>query len=693
MKYFYIILICVFTTIFTGCVDEEVTPEPPVYQDDEIDPDLPDEIRNGFSITFNMELSQMEGTTRTNNAEMMDIDNFVDLEKVRILFFVCASDESGKTVADTTYTSYYSYNGNPQNKPFMTGKNDHFLFESKSRWVSKITGDNESKATWQVTAPVFTYGNNDEYRWDDIRTALTNYPFKVVVLANRPNEVEFGNFDSKFGKDPATGLDRMIKYNTGRGPVWGPEQTWVPVECRTKEGDNLIDWNSKPTINDLHHCQWDVVYASKNSGDKGNTSNPYAAPGVYNFIMKNPDPTLNSKNELDPPNEEDIFKLNQKNMMGALSMWTRKENFGDGSENAYFLPNKETQAIPMYGVQVFDPIPDWSPGTPYNISNRHHGQSGQLIRKTIFLLRSLVKLELIIPQWMEKNGTLTKIVVEKPYLRYSNVTARCEPLDVATPTERLWHEENWKLNDYCEWKNLFDRGPVVYQETTANGVDYFQRRMAWYYGAWRDWWDFNPSNGGLADGAQSTYFDLNENVNGKRNLPYPRIFNPVIQRNDAVRIDNCLMDMVEYDDPSLDNHDQYYHFVVYTGERNINDPTTFGQTNSFNCESAHIAYFKFNVRAANESAGNAVTYYIPLAEFASGSLSATRRISSEEADFKNYRKDMGKSSNPDDWNWPLLRNHTYTYTVRKLGSYTDKAGFDIKVVNTEKRTAPDIFYH
>ena len=699
MKKLTIIFSFLFSFVFWSCVDDVVTPQPPEIEEEEIDPNMPEELRKGYTVTFNMELSPMEGATRTTNADMLDVDNFVDLEKVRILFFVCADDSSGETIPDTTYTAHFNNAGNqpaqgyPKGRPYMTGKNDHFLFESKSRWVSNLAGDDASKANWQVTAPVFTYGNNDEYRWEDIRYALTNFPFKVVVLANRPSEVNFGNFDGKFGKDDK-GNDIPVIYNTGRGPVWGPEQTWIPLERRTRDGDNLVDWNSKPTINDLHHCQWDVVYASKNSGDKYQNKSGWedgASPGVYSFIMKNPDPTLNSKNEIDKPNDEDIFKLDQVNMMGALSMWTRKEDFGDGSENAYFLPDKVNQGIPMYGVQVFDPIPDWAPGTPYNISNRHHGQSGQMIRKNIFLLRSLVKLELIIPKWMDLNGTPTEIVIEKPYLRFSNVTSRCEPLDVATPTERLWKDENfanWTPDLYCEWQNIFDYGPIMNVEQLAPGVDNFQQRTAWFYGAWRDWWDFNASKeNGLPGGAKSGYFDLEVKGRGK---PYPRIFNPVTQRNDAVRIDNCLMESTENVE---DTRNQNYHFVIYTGERNINDPTTFGQSNSFYTESAKCAYFKFNVRKKTEAAGNAKTYFIPIAEFKSGSLSARTAIRSEDADIKAYNKEMGKSGNPDDWNWPLLRNHTYTFTVRSFGEYEDKSGFDIKVVNTEKRTAQDIWFY
>ena len=645
-----------FSVIFSGfiigfisCTDEAISPEPPDEEEIPVDPNIPQEIRDGFSISFNMSLEQFggnEAATRVTNTDLMEIDNFVDLEKVRILFFVCAKENGQETVADTTHSvgRYVK-----TDLPYMTGEHDYFLFESKSRWVSKLSDEETTSANWQVTAPVFTYGNNDEYRWDDIRYALTHFPFKVVVLANRPDVVNFGNFDDKFGGD--------ISFPTGRGPNWGPSQTWVPVERRTKTGDSSIDWNNQPTINDLHHCQWDVVYSSKNSGDK----NTYAGLGVYSFIMKNPTPEKHGP--VPQPDPYDLTDpIHQTNMMGALSNWTIKE--ADGI-TWYHLPNKEQQGIPMYGCQVFDPISDWSEGTPYNISDRHMSQSGSYIRKNIFLLRSLAKVELKIPKIMKKNGEEVEIELREPTLCYSNVMARCEPLDVATPTERLWHEENWNNDLYCEWKNIFDYGPIIREATptVSNPVDFIQSRMAWFYGAWKDWWHFNSNR---SDGLNPTsdYFNYN--------AEYPRIYNPVIQRNANGRIDRCLIE-----------DEDYLYFVVYTGERNINDPTTFGTSESFNAAKAEFAYFKFTI--------DGTTYCLPLTDYSTNS--SIKNYYTSTTSIGNYRSPMA-TGNKSDWNWPLLRNHVYTFTVKSLGDFSDTGdGLNVQVVSSEKRYAPDIWFN
>ena len=659
--YFYLLLgvLCFLTP---SCIDDSVMPEPPELNPDEsyVDPNLPEEIKNGYSITFNISLDNFGGEngTRASNADLMEIDNFIDLEKVRILFFICPYG--------IDYSQYDETN------TYHTGKYDYFLFESKSRWVSQLSDNESTTANWQVTAPVFTYGNNDEYRWEDIRAALTNYPFKVVVLANRPDVVNFGNFDSKFNGD--------VIFNTGRGPNWGPNDTYIPEKIR-KDDEKDQEWNKKPTINDLHHCQWDVVYASKNSGDKKTELNPYGGAGVYSFIMKNPTPEKNNpvpQPDLNNPKDE----VQNTNLMGALSVWTSKDNVGNGEENCYFQPDK-TQGIPMYGVQYFDAIPDWKEGMPYNLSDRHLTQSGQYERKNIYLLRSLVKLELKIPKRMKKGNTgkEEEIFIDQPYLCYSNVTARCEPLDVATPTELIW-----KTDQFCEWKDILAWGPIIDQDYSAPTLDIFHQRMAWFYGAWRDWWDFNYLNNKVASEQQldpkSPYFDFGDH-------PSPRIYNPVIQRNEKARIDKCKVD-----------DEDYHYYVVYTGERNINDPTKFGQTDSFRPAQSHVAFFRFTVTS---SSGNK-TYCIALTDYKKNKLITNKTYydsSTGAIELDKYREAMVKNANnttaentSDNWNWPLLRNHVYTFTVNSLGDFSDTGdGLDVTVVSSEKRVAPGYWFN
>ena len=687
-KLIYFPVAALMLASLSSCVDDDLQLEPPSMEEF-VDPTLPDEIRNGYSISFNMALGPVGGESNnlfsraneTTNSYLFEIDNFVDLEKVRILFFTCP--DLNQNTKDYNNEDYI----------FDGTKPDYFLFESKSRWVSILDDKESSESQWQVTAPVFTYGNNDEYDWEAIRYALENYPFKIVLLVNRPDYVNFGNFDNKFKiVDPENNPQGIVEFKTDRGPNWGPKDTYIPegrnadnIEWRNSDARRLdrdkfnyngVDFTQKPTINGLHHCQWDAVYASKNTGDQSKDGN--RSWGVYTFIMKNPYSYKNPNDLLIAPKEGDENDaIANTDLMGALSYWTTKLTpMKNGEEvNHYFHPNK-SQGIPMYGVQVFDPLVNWNKGTPYNVSYRQHEQDGVYYRKNINLLRSLVKLELKIPKEMMVGGVKTPVTISQPYLMYSNVMARCEPLDVATPIERTFKSESViGINERCEWFNLLEYGPIINTTNHAHDIEYLVGRYAWFYGAWKEWWDFNPDD---------TKFPINvdQYSNG---LPYPRIYNPVIQRNKDPRIDDCLVE-----------DEFYWYYVVYTGERNINDPSTFGDNTSMQLSKTEIPFFKFTLQHKEGSTTKSTTYCIALTDYTKNKLINNGCYRIGDADFNQstnptrtpYKIQMGENKNSDNWGWPLLRNHCYTFTVNSLGDYSDPGGIDVSVVSTENRYAP-----
>lgn len=645
--------------------------------------DLPEGMSEGFTISFRMTLEPMGGddvsltrATSSSNDVMREIESYIDLEKVRILFFACLDNDD-----------QIKENGKVK---YETGKHDVFLFESKSRWVSKLTGS--KYADWQVTAPVYTYGNNDEYNWELIREILTTCDFKVALLVNRPNEVNFGDFDGKFGKD--------IVFYTDRGPAWGPDYSVARITDENGKGNlrelydyakshnfrgfNDTEWNNLltrfkgegfevPTINGLHHCQWDPIYSSKN-----NTTN------IYDFIMGNPQQSLSV-----PSGVGDF------NMMGALSFWTQKKYDANGKvitdptnkdkdATFFFLPDRQ-HPIPMYGVQRFPAIPNvWRPGTPFNISDYMEGVAGSddFENATISLLRSLVRIDFIVPTSVAKEITNVR-------LRYANVMARCEPLDVATPTNLIWADEHGTYdNRECEWWNIYDAGPIINSEFTGTGgrVE-FLKRMAWYYGAWKDWWDFKGKNSpwtSTQKGGESSWDDSYLTIRGK-GKPHPRIFNPVIQRNQEGQLVDC-----EIYDPG--NH----HFVVYCGERNINDPTKF-ETLTFGA--SEFAYIYFEVKNGN----NTTPYCFPLTDYSNSNHviygindvdnSSDKQLwLSSRGDLSKYRSRMGGASNYYDWNYPLLRNHNYIFQVDAIGN-NESDGLNSLVISSERRTAPTIEYH
>lgn len=761
--YLYFIGITLLGIVLPSCVDDKISPTPPEIND-EIDPNLPEEIRNGFSVSFNMELGEMgslgsnsRASASTTNAYLREIENFIDLERLRILFFVC--------VPDAGVGSNEEMEKNPNSFPKDNFKRNHtkdyFLFESKSRFVTPLTNNESTSARWQVTAPVFTYGNNDEYDWEAIRYALTHYNFKIAILVNRPSEVDFGDFDNKFGKP--------VVFYTDRGPNWSVEHTWIDPSFRNQEkyqGFSEDYWKYRPTINDLHHCQWDAVYSSKN-----NTKH------VYDFIMANPyetDKVTNKdKNDLinkltkpedNAPEGSEIKKFDYRNLMGALSYWTEKRVFLETGEeeNYYILPNA-SKGIPMYGVQKFIALGDaWIEGTPFNVSN-HTNYNGD----NIHLLRSLAKLELKIPKKMQirENGEVTTvdIIVKNPYLRYSNVMARCEPLDVETPTEVIWSANE----NLCESNDIFKYGPIINSSNTNKTPKTdpytYQEWVAWFYGAWKHWWHFNADREEMEKERDYKYkgVELYGNIQGLKDpgfftaehtkgLESPHIFNPVIQRNQYAHLDDCLIEDSEY-----------WHYIVYTGERNINDPSDL--LNHDNSK-AEVAYFSFNVVCpklgltslmTEEEINNAINGLSSSTKKDAFTTQVKEKYLKTEDESANKEKDMGKElcipitnykenvelkrtinniqnyykiPNPQpildywkylndngtnsffqgkmrtyaenmvlntsekSWNWPLLRNHLYSFTVTKFGNANDEGGISVQVVTSEDRIAPDLIY-
>ena len=642
MKYIkstYLLLLLLVTGLgLSGCVDEQLDLNPGL--------DLPEEFQDQYSITFQISLDAMGGSEFMTRAGVSnrDIEDFIDFERLRILFFTC--DYDGLQESDTVYYE--------RGRAYDTGKHDVFLFESKSRWISEVESSSANASrVWQITAPIFTYGNEDDYDWDRIREALTTKSFKIAVLANRPGTMRFGDFDNIL-----SGGGEFFFGNGG--PYWTPDSSF----------------NKNITINNLHHCQWDPVYANKNNYKNASSTTSTDANGnsVYNFIMGNP---VQSTDSIDG---------HSINLMGAVSQWTTKDAEG---KNYYFHPNKESQGIPMYGVQKFNPITNWTPGTPFNISENQKGQDNSYYGKTISMLRSLVRLELLIPKTItDANGNSYTTIINSASLENSNVMARCEPIDVATPTHLIWSTDNCtNSGDYtCEWFDIQAQGPIVTTSTFNNtqvakgdNISSLQsqlddvkkkyvNKIKWYYGAWRKWWTFKDKD------------TPSLNVTFDDNQRYPHMMNVVVQRNGTASIMECIV-------PDL----TYHYFVVYTGERYINDPTSY---RDYRMSQTKMSFFKFNISYQGSSSTAGKDYEIAICDYSSNNSLIQNYLSSSGSYFdkdSQYFTEMA-DGNSSVWNWALLRNHVYRFTVQKINGVLDDSGFDGLVISTEEKAAPSITY-
>ena len=574
LKYTFLLL-CTAVVAMTSCSDSS---------DDllaEIEQSVsPEEQDHGYSIGLTITLDAMGGRSVTPADDpLWEIENYIDPKKLRVLFF---------------------------------DKDDKFLFESKSRWVKQIETSNDN-SRWYVSVPFFTYGNEEDWNWEEIKRKLKSEPFKIAILANRPQMEWCPVYDEW--------VDVNIGWFDNSYPKWGPEDA------------------GKQDVFDLHHCQRDPMYVTKNYDSKGN----YA--GFYDFVQGG-NPATNP-------------------LMGATSSWVDYGKRDDGEKDKwgyrYFKSPDKSYPIPMYGIQQFQPLTDWAEGTTYNLTRPSD--------KPVSLLRSVVKLELLLP----KEPTFV-------ILKYINIYARCEPMNVWTPTDEIWGEHN---SDECEWETVWKYGTLskrtdysieVYKSDGSvqpnidpkgnwcNGVggtgtvedckQQYQNRMSWLYGIWakdKGWkWNGRPIE--LPTEAEK----------GK----YPQILNSCIQRNNFV---NCE----KVRDPKY-KKDGYIRYVIYTGERNVNDPSKLDQLNN----EGTVAYWHIGI--------GGTVYSIPLAKNFPQDLtykkvnssnlstenapsihtqSGTERLSSNVMSPYFYAVQEMKDANYQNMPIPLIRNHVYRFKI------------------------------
>lgn len=640
---FLTLLIACFTIGFTSCTD---TLESVVDNDDEVQ----EVLSKGYSLNLTVTLDNFGGTGGTRAANLSSAnplkewEDYIDPQKFRVLFF----DDQ-----------------------------EQFLFESKSRWVKQLAPTANGYSQWLVSVPMFSYGNDmeEDWDWEAIRTALTNNEFRIAILANHP-EADFSPGYSETGMGEGN-----PDWISNEGPYWKRNHTAWGAE----EGDTIRK------IFDLHHCQYDPLYHAKSASGKGVQTDNF-----YDFIMGDYDLGEDGK-------KTTSYESKRPKMGATVSFlyWGEKDADGkisypgedvsiydpdytkndDTKKIKYTLLPSKKRPIPMYGVQKFDPITNWIKGTPFNLSQIAENQTKKYNFKSISLLRSVVKLELCIRKDYFGNRKPPLVT-----LWYSNVYARCEPMDVWTPTEEIWKPHY----NGCEWENIMKYGLFCSAKTNLGGttrnvygIGNFQKIMSWYYGAWKEkGWKFERS-------AESTTDKIVSTVNAGGAVPdYPRIFNSCIQRNKMV-----ICNKEGYGDVTDKYNDDYWHYVVYTGERNMLDPNQIPQLS----EKFYTISWMF--KDGRYSGNNKRYYFIPIADYSKTQTYARQSFGPYNLNEHNLPKNASKItqtgngqdiytyaqniftnvSETDTGNmpWPLLRNHHYRIIIGDPTRATEEGGIAV----------------
>lgn len=304
------------------------------------------------------------------------------------------------------------------------------------------------------------------------------------------------------------------------------------------------------------------------------------------------------------------------------------------------LPSAD-HPLPMYGVQKFAALSEWwDEGASFDLTTGGVNENGKEYNaKPIALLRAVAKIEVLVPKSLG--------VPKHVYLHSLNSSVRCEPMDVATPTNELWKDHNAG----CEWELVQERGNTFLEDgKTAYTEDYYKRKLAWYHGNWLEWgWNFN---------------NLKWKPDYENDGPFPRIFNPYISRSDCA----AFIDVTDY------YNDQYYHYLFYMGENTIDASSNYNG-NGGSCMIPHIE-LRFDDRYASTSKVATNTdlnlmdkdcyrIYFTKGGIASGARNTdgTSKIANDKYDtqYDNQTKYLKE-------HWPIMRNHIYRFTLVDNGA-------------------------
>lgn len=728
----YKVLAFLFACVaMTSCVDDIES-----YVDDN---EMPEFFTDGYALNLTVTLDNMGGTrvdgdvTDSYDANRLkELENYIDPEKFRILFFdreerFLFESKSRwvkqlQSVVSNDQTSFSQWLVSVPLYDYGNDEKEHWKWDE----IRKVlTGEDmdEDIRHYNSENNTFTSGYKSSYLASTVKAALEaekkgeqTFAFKIAILVNRPNMEWNMGINGRYAKS-ADGDDILV-YD----PAVDKEVPIAPITPGGWSITNGPDWNvdntrwgaeeqDRKTVFDLHHCQYDPIYHGKSYSDRMGTvfaNDPggrWEYKGREDYVQGSNPPRKFTDRTKDPYwyYNYQVYDFVEKpkggNQLlgGATSTWvdwsnndavTRsvtikaKTNSTESGQRKdvttgyrKYIPLSQDHPIPMYGIQNFNKIRNWTKGTPFNLSEIIDGEAeDDYDYKSISLLRSVVKLELILPN--EPEWVL---------MWYSNVYARCEPMDVWTPTDELWEGEDHKGKEHpsgetgntCEWYNIVKYGavsrsgdPTTDTKTEDESVTAYQQRLSWFYGVWDEdgpdgqpRWDFQGSGfkGTIGDDAPSEV---------KRK--YPRIFNSCIQRNATVYCDKDLM----YIENGL------YHYVVYTGERNMNDPATITNIGNDGNGAPTICYWMvkfpnndnvYSIAFADHQETGTPTYRI-LDIYHTDVNNKSNKLKS---DMSPYEKAVQSGSTKP---WPLMRNHVYRITVTSVnGTRSGEGGtMDIK---------------
>lgn len=383
-----------------------------------------------------------------------------------------------------------------------------------------------------------------------------------------------------------------------------------------------------------------------------------------------------------------------------------KDYYAYDTDRTGILPSKE-YPIPMYGIQLFDPITYWPAEVNFDLSNdpvKGQDENGNDINydiRSIFLLRSLAKIELHIPKRLNLRPTHV-------YMISANRTARCIPRDASTPTEMLWYgwrdpdrntnagapHSNKKLDftqekydfykermgagsanpkdydnsEYFGWgvtqeiENIREKGEIC--DGINSDRNYYFKKTGWNYGAWFDWWTENAFNNLVSEADVAA---LNT-----AQLPYPRILNTRVHRSNYIRF--IEVGSMKDPDGNVYSANDYYNYILYVPEKNLDDADDQGNVTT-NPKIAHIE-LRFDGISEEDNIDDLGSYRM---YFLHKDSPLWKQNHHQIENYINNNRDKMKDL------YPIMRNTIYTFTVTNIDRSTASGDVNFQICGAANR--------
>lgn len=292
------------------------------------------------------------------------------------------------------------------------------------------------------------------------------------------------------------------------------------------------------------------------------------------------------------------------------------------------IGTEELMLIPMYGIQVFDKLTNWEEGTVYGLSNFNQITPISPPKK-VSLIRSVAKVELKLPHLSENDN------YHHVFLRCMNRTSRAEPMDVSTPTDEIWKDNNsdGSHNTECEWFTLKNQTPFYQKNSTGTSTSYKQK-LGWYYGTW-------------ASNYQLGTVTIEQPNN------YPHILNPMMNRSDFAQFIYTGQDGI------------YDRYIIYVPEKFTDDPGTVDDSKDMRTQTPKVCHIEF--RDPDDDFKNFDDDHCYRIYFTQGGIGDKKYFPnlSQTNETTNPTWENTYEQNIDNLkqHWPIMRNHVYSFTV------------------------------